>query len=360
MMTDLFNNSDTLYQAFLARDRSYDGHMFVCVATTGIFCRLSCPARKPGKDHVRFFETAAACLEQGYRPCKKCRPLEPAGQPEPIISNLLARLEQNPDHVWSETDLAKLGLDPSTVRRLFKRHIGMTFLDLARLRRAGRGITALAQGANVIDAQLDAGYDSASGFRDAVTRLLGQPPARLKGRHLLQADWMETPVGAMLAIADRHRLHLLEFFERKALTAEIQRLQKTMNSTVSFGRSPPIDQIEKELAAYFKGESAAFHTPLARHGSPFTCKVWDALTRIPPGVTHSYAQLAQTIGQPTAMRAVARANGANQLAIIIPCHRVIGANGSLTGYAGGLWRKNWLLTHEKRYFPACNSLANSL
>lgn len=354
MMTDLFNNSDTLYQAFLARDRSYDGHMFVCVATTGIFCRLSCPARKPKKDHVRFLETAAACLEHGYRPCKKCRPLEPAGRPEPIISDLLARLEQNPDHVWSETDITTLGYDSSTVRRLFKRHIGMTFLDLARLRRAGRGITALAQGANVIDAQLDAGYDSASGFREAVTRLLGQPPATLKGRNLLQADWLETPVGAMLAIADQQHLHLLEFFERKALTTEIQRLQKTMNSMISFGRLPPIDQIEQELAAYFKGESAAFHTPFARHGSPFTRKVWDALTEIPPGVTRSYAQLAQTIGQPTAMRAVARANGANQLAIIIPCHRVIGADGSLTGYAGGLWRKNWLLTHEKRHFPACN------
>jgi len=176
----------------------------------------------------------------------------------------------------------------------------------------------------------------------------------------LQADWLETPIGAMLAIADPYYLHLLEFFDRKALQTEIQRLQKTMNCAISFGRLSPINAIERELAAYFKGETAAFHTPFAPHGSPFAQKVWNALTRIPPGMTRSYKQLAQIINRPTAMRAVARANGANQIALIIPCHRVIGADGSLTGYSGGLWRKNWLISHEKRHFPTCNSQPNSL
>lgn len=341
-----------LYQALLDRDPSYDGHVFVGVTSTGIFCRLSCPARKPKFENSRFFDHPSACLEAGFRPCQRCRPLDFLRRKEKVVAQLLDCLDQRPDHFWCEGDLVAMDLDPSTVRRAFKRHIGMTFLDLARLRRKARGLDTIASGHSVMDAQLDAGYQSGSGFREAIIRLIGDSPAHLKNRDLLKADWLETPIGTMLAVADRHHLHLLEFSERKGLPNELKKLRLYSQAAISFGRFAPIDQIETELQHYFTTHGASkfsgFNTPLALHAPPFTRMVWDQLLQIPLGQTRTYAELAALSGRPTAIRAVANANGANQLAIIIPCHRTIGSDGTLTGYGGGLWRKRWLLEHEKR------------
>lgn len=197
-------------------------------------------------------------------------------------------------------------------------------------------------------AKLDAGYDSGSGFREAVTRIIGDSAAAPKGLELLKSDWIETPIGAMLAIADTNALHLLKFFDGEAVPNEFKRLQERTRSSIAFGRLAPIDSIAKELRDYFAGRSAVFKTPLACHGSAFACKVWDALRAIPPGCTRSYSEIAHDADRPSSTRAVGRANGANQIVIVIPCHRVIGADGSLTGYGGGLWRKHWLLEHERR------------
>ncbi|MCR3776264.1 methylated-DNA--[protein]-cysteine S-methyltransferase, partial [Pseudomonas aeruginosa] len=164
----------------------------------------------------------------------------------------------------------------------------------------------------------------------------------------LKADWLQTPLGAMLAVADAQALHLLEFFDRPALSGELKRLQKSSGSSIGFGRFASIDRIEAELADYFGGTPVRFQTPLALNASAFTRTVWQALREVPCGSTQSYAGLARSIGSPSSVRAVARANGANQIAIVIPCHRVIGSDGSLTGYGGGLWRKRWLLEHERR------------
>mgnify|MGYP001108929380 CR=1 FL=1 len=348
MLFDLPDH-ETLYRALLDRDPSYDGHVFVGVTSTGVFCRLTCPARKPLMENTRFFDSVAACFEAGFRPCLRCRPLDPVGEREPMVSALLRHLENEPERVWSEEDLVRLGYDPSTVRRGFKRHLGLTFLDMARLRRAGRGMDRLVAGASVVDSQQAAGYASGSGFRDAIVRLLGDCPADLRGRELLKADWIETPIGSMLAVADAHALHLLEFFDRTALPTELKRLRIATRSTITFGRTSVIDRIDAELRDYFAGTRHVFETPLGLHGSVFTRRVWDELMAIAPGTTRSYAQIAASAGRHTAVRAVARANGANQLAIVIPCHRVIGADGSLTGYGGGLWRKDWLLRHERKF-----------
>lgn len=347
MLFDLPDH-ETLYRALLERDPAYDGHVFVGVTSTGVFCRLTCPARKPLFENTRFHDSVAACLEAGFRPCRRCRPLDPVGQREPLVSTLLERLEDDPERIWSEGDLVALGYDPSTVRRTFKRHLGLTFLDMARLRRAGRGMDRLAAGAGVIDAQQSAGYASGSGFREAIVRLLGDVPVSLRGREWLRADWLETPIGTMLAVADDHALHLLEFFDRTALPTELKKLRVATRSSITFGRNAMIDRIAGELHDYFAGRRLVFETPLARHGSTFTQSVWEALVAIPPGTTRSYGAIAHDLGYHTAVRAVARANGANQLAIVIPCHRVIGADGSLTGYGGGLWRKDWLLRHERK------------
>jgi AraC family transcriptional regulator of adaptative response/methylated-DNA-[protein]-cysteine methyltransferase len=277
-----------------------------------------------------------------------------------------------------------MGYDPSTVRRGFKRHFGITFLEMARLvhrsiRRIeangsdvhekqmiacsdrafreyaaalGRirdGFETLAGGGRVIDAQLDADFNSPSGFRAAFARLLGQPPGDFAGKQLLKADWIDTPLGPMIAVSDARALHLLEFIDRKGLPTELKKLRGLAHGDLGLGRYAPTDQIEAELAEYFAGESATFTVPLVEHGSAFSRDVWHVLRQIAPGETRSYGDIAEALGRPSATRAVARANGANQIAIVIPCHRVIGADGSLTGYGGGLWRKQQLIDLERRF-----------
>lgn len=161
----------------------------------------------------------------------------------------------------------------------------------------------------------------------------------------LKASWFKTPLGPMIAVADNQSLHLLEFFDRRKLSWIINRLQ--MKMLIMPGRTNPIDQVEHELGLYFKGTLNAFQTPLALGGTPFQKQVWNALQQIPFGHTHSYQRVAEKIGNPSAFRAVAQANGANQCAIIVPCHRVINKNNALGGYGAGLVRKEWLIRHEK-------------
>ncbi|WP_420403579.1 bifunctional transcriptional activator/DNA repair enzyme AdaA [Nisaea sp.] len=348
MLYDTFNH-DTLYDALVRRDPVFEGRAYVAVTSTGIFCRLTCPARKPKSENCRFFATVGECVEAGFRPCKRCRPLEKAAEGDPVVTKLMVAFEAEPERRWTEGDIVALGFDPSTVRRSFKRQFGMTFLEMARLSRLRDGFVTLSGGGRVIDAQLDAGFDSPSGFRAAFARLLGQSPQSFTGGELLKADWIDSPIGALVAVSDRTHLHLLEFVDRRALPRELKRLREAAPGGIGIGRLPPTEQIAAELATYFAGEGACFETPLAYHGSPFTREVWVELRRIPPGETRSYGDLAKAIGRPSATRAVARANGANQIAIAIPCHRVIGADGALTGYGGGLWRKRKLIELEQSY-----------
>ena len=151
-----------------------------------------------------------------------------------------------------------------------------------------------------------------------------------------------------MAVADEKALYLLEFVDRRGLEREVERLRKRTKSAIVPGITEPIRAIEQELNQYFEGTLNVFHTPLFWLGTPFQKSVWEQLIAIPAGETRSYQDIANALGKPTACRAVAQANGANQLAIVIPCHRVINASGELGGYGGGLTRKNWLLTHEKQ------------
>ncbi|ARO15295.1 AraC family transcriptional regulator, regulatory protein of adaptative response / methylated-DNA-[protein]-cysteine methyltransferase [Ketogulonicigenium robustum] len=338
----------TLYAALLARDDRFDGQAFVGVASTGVFCRLTCPARKPKAENCTFFATIGECIDAGYRACKRCHPLQAAALADPAIGALLQALDGQPDRRWSEGDVARLGYDPSTIRRSFKRQFGMTFLEMARQRRLREGFTALAEGAKVITAQHEASFESASAFRAAFARLLGCAPADLRADALLRATWIPTPLGDMIAVSSHTHLHLLEFVDRKALPAELRRLQAAARQPIGVGAQPPSDQAAAELADYFAARSSRFTTPLAVAGSAFTQSVWDALRTIPAGQTRSYSDIARQIGRPSAVRAVARANGANQIALMIPCHRVIGADGALTGYGGGLWRKQRLIEIERK------------
>lgn len=335
------------YQALLAKDREFEGIFFVGVTTTGVFCRPTCPARKPKMEHCDFFETAQEALLAGYRPCKRCRPLDLPRHSE-LIQPLIAAVEQDPEKRWKELDFAQLAGNSVTARRHFKKQFGMTFIQYARARRLGLALKQIRDGSPIIEAQLASGYDSGSGFRDAFSRMMGAPPSQAKDSLLLTAAWIETPLGSMLAIADDQGLYLLEFVDRRGLEREIERLRKRTGAAILPGMTRPLLLITQELKLYFAGKLNQFHTPLRLIGSPFQLAVWEALRQIPSGETRSYSELAQSMGAPSACRAVARANGSNQLAIIIPCHRVIQANGTLGGYGGGVVRKEWLLKHERK------------
>lgn len=346
-VTTTLPSDDVLYEALTTRDESYEGRAYVAVRTTGIFCRLTCPARSPKPENCLFLADIGQCLAAGFRPCLRCRPLVSAAAEDRVVAQLVAAIEADPGRRWSEQDLVERGLDPSTVRRAFRRHLGATFLQVARVRRLRHGAAALTAGEPVIDAQIGAGFDSASGFRDALARVLGASPSALCGPAVLGADWVDTPLGPMIAVADDERLHLLEFFDQRTLPAQLAALRATVGS-IGIGSPAPVASVRDELTAYFSGASTDFLTPVAVASGAFTREVHAHLRTIPPGTTRSYAQVAADLGRPSAVRAVARANATNPLAILVPCHRVVATGGALTGYAGGVWRKRWLLEHERQ------------
>jgi len=344
MLVDLPNKSE-LYRALQARDRSYDGLAFVGVTGSRVFCRLSCSLQQPAKQDCHFFSNVVDCLDAGFWPCKHCQPLQSDRLTDPLICRLLGALERNPGALWREEKVRAMGCDPTTVRRAFKRQYGITFLELARLWR--RQCETKPDVPNRLAPV--SGFDDISSdndFAEALSDLLGDKTFSMYSEQGLAADWIRTPIGALLAVADKRALYLLEFFDRKGLPRELAVLQQK-RGPIAIGRFAITDQIEKELDAYFAQSLTRFSTPLMLMGSEFTQHVWQALQEIPFGQTRSYQAMAKMLCRPTAARAVARANGANQISIVVPCHRVLGADGSLTGYGGGLWRKQWLLQHER-------------
>lgn len=342
---------DRKYQAMVERDASFEGAFVVGVRTTGIFCRPGCTARLPRRENVEFFAGVSEALHAGYRPCKRCRPLEPAGVAPAWVTMLLAVVEREPTRRLGADDLRQMGVNPATASRYFKARYGMTFQAYARSRRVGVAMKTLREGKSVSSAAARSGYRSESGMREAFVRMFGAPRVRAAGLQVntpLVAKWMTTPIGSMLAVVNDHGLCLFEFVDRRAIETQIAVLRRRFETHVVPGEHPMLARVEREARKYFDGTSSVIDVPLAVKGTEFQERVWAALRRIPPGTTRSYAEIAAEIGLKTAVRAVARANGDNRLAIVIPCHRVIGSDGSLTGYGGGIWRKEWLLEHERK------------
>ncbi len=341
-------SNQTMYRALVNRDATFEGIFYVGVKTTGIFCRPSCSARKPRPENVEYFASTRDALLGGYRPCSRCHPLEKERQAPALVRRLCEVIEQAPEGKVTSADLLALGIDPSTARRQFQRYYGTTFHTYHRARRLGLALHQVRNGGAVIEAQLDTGFDSASGFWEAFRRVFGAAPSHSTQVHCLQARTIETPLGAMLALADREGLRLLEFADRRGLKNEIGRLREHLRCAIVPGSNAFLEVITQELAAYFAGTSMTFTVPLVLGGSAFERSVWEMLRRIQPGETWSYAELALRLGRASATRAVGRANGRNNLAVVIPCHRVIRADGGLCGYGGGIWRKQWLLEHERQ------------
>lgn len=338
---------ETLHRAVADRDASFEGLFVYAVRTTGIFCRPTCPARRPRPENIEFFASTRDATLAGYRPCKRCRPLELAGEAPTWVGELLEQLDREPDRRLRDADLRELGLEPVRVRRWFQRHHGMTFHAFQRARRLGNALGQIRQGVDLNQAAYASGFESPSGFREAFGKLFGAPPGKSRGTTRVLVNRLASPLGAMLAAATDEHLVLLEFVDRRMLETQVKRLRAHLGAHFVPGDNEVLAQAQFELAEYFEGTRQSFEVPTLAPGTEFQRATWESLLAIPYGETRTYREQAESIGRPQAMRAIGRANGDNRIAIVIPCHRVLGANGELTGYGGQLWRKRWLLELER-------------
>ena len=339
-------DSEILYTALLQRDSTFEGIFVVGVKTTGVFCRPGCRARMPKRENVEFFHSAQEALQHGYRPCKICRPLEYQGAPPAWLRPLLDDVNKSPLVKLKDSHLRERGLDPNRVRYWFKKQHGMTFQGYLRMLRIGQAFGRIKHGERVASTAFESGYQSLSGFADSFKKTAAFAPSRSQSMHLIPTTRILTPLGPMLAGATDEGICLLEFVDRRMLETQISRLGKALKAKIVPGSHPYFDLLSGQLDEYFCGTRREFDIPLVLPGTPFQQKVWAGLQSIPYGSTRSYKEQAEAIGSPQAVRAVAKANGDNRIAILIPCHRVIGANGELVGYGGGLSRKQYLLKLE--------------
>lgn len=336
-----------MYEASFNKDSSFEGIFWMAVKTTGIFCRPTCTARKPKFENVEFFSNTKDPILKGYRPCKVCKPLENPDVTPEHIKKLLQEIAEDPSLKLKDYDLVKRGLEPATVRRWFLKHHGITFHTFQRMSKLNTAFKKLQQGESVTEVAFETGYESLSGFNESFKNIFGVSPKNNRIEKIIDLKRIETMLGTMIACADENGICLLEFSDRKALPTELKSISKDLNANIVQGENPHFITLEKELSEYFEGRRTTFTVPLSPVGTPFQKQVWDILQAIPYGTTRSYQDQADILGNPKSVRAVANANGFNKISIIIPCHRVIGSNGQLTGYGGGIWRKQKLLELEK-------------
>jgi AraC family transcriptional regulator of adaptative response/methylated-DNA-[protein]-cysteine methyltransferase len=327
-------------------DVTRENQNLIADSGTGIFCRPGCAESRSGNNQRRF-SSARDALAAGFRPCRKCKPLH-LGESDPQwLEDLMAAVEVDPARRWHDRDLRDMGLEPTAIRRWFIANHGHTFHAYTRLRRMGLALRQIQHGAAVTEAVVAHGYESESGFREAFSAVFGNPPSAVDHEACIWINRVATPLGSMVMGVSDQGLCLLEFAERRMLDTQLKRLRQRMGRVFLPGDHPLMQHVKTELDNYFDNNLQEFTVPIQAPGSGFQEAVWKALLEIPYGEMRSYAQVAEQIGQPSAVRAVGRANGDNRIAIIIPCHRVVGSGGELTGYGGGLWRKDYLLALEQ-------------
>ncbi len=340
---------EIMYKAIVEKDTSFEGVFFTAVKTTGIFCRPSCTARKPKLENVEFLKTSKECILKGYRACKVCNPLENLHQTPEAFQQIINELTKNPSIKFKDYDLKKKGIEPSQIRRWFLKNHGITFQAYQRMFRINSAFKKIQSGQTITNTAFDSGFESLSGFSESFKTIFGVSPKNGKVKTIIDLKRIETPLGTMIVCATEKGICLLEFSDRKMLETELKTIAKLLNATIIQGHNKHFELLEKQLNEYFTRQRKTFDIPLHTPGTDFQNKVWTALQNIPFGQTKSYKQQAIAIDNPESVRAVANANGMNRISILIPCHRVIGSDGQLTGYGGGLWRKKYLLEHEAKH-----------
>ena len=335
--------ADEAWIAVLARDRSFDGRFVTGVLTTGIYCRPSCAARHPARANVRFFADGAAARATGLRACKRCLP-DDVSRDERAVLAAIAAIKAAEAPLALAGLAADAGYSMTHFQRVFTRHTGLSPAAYARALRTERAAAALTDGARVTDAIYDAGYSAPSRFYDDHQGRLGMAAsAWVNGGRGVTIQWAVVPthLGPMLVAATEKGVCRLSFNEgRDALETRFPHAE-LVEGGADFAA------LLADVVAAVKRPEAAAHIPLDVRGTAFQEAVWRELRRIPPGETRSYAEIAAAVGKPGAVRAAGSANGANHVAVLIPCHRVVRSDGSLGGYAYGLDIKRQLIEGER-------------
>jgi AraC family transcriptional regulator of adaptative response/methylated-DNA-[protein]-cysteine methyltransferase len=340
-------NENRAWQQLCDRDRS--AQFFYAVTTTGVFCRPECKSRRPLRENVRFFATQGEAQSAGFRPCQRCKP---SSQRTRVLDGVLAHIERNVDRAVPLAELGRVaGMSPFTVQRAFKQEMGVSPLQYQRSLRAGRLRGALKQTARVTDAIYDAGFGSSS--RAYEGSQLGMTPARFaQGGKGERVGWCSarSPFGWIIVGATNRGLCWLSL---ASSAGEAENSLREEFPAAELRRDSSLSRfVDAAIASVRDGSdltrSGSLGESLDLRGTVFQLRVWQALRHIPRGETRSYSEVAREIGEPKAVRAVARACSTNRVALIVPCHRVVGANGSLTGYRWGVERKDQILSAEKK------------
>ena len=336
--------SDEAWEAVLARDRSYDGRFVTGVLSTGIYCRPSCAARRPRRENVRFFADGAAARGAGLRACQRCSP-DDVSRDERAVLAAIEAIKAAGQPLALAALAAETGYSPTHFQRVFTQQTGLSPASYARALRAERAVQALTETTRVTDAIYDAGFSGPSRFYAASEGRLGMTPSAWRdGGRGVVIHWalVPTTLGAMLVAATDKGVCRLSFNEDPAALAG-----RFPNAELAQG-SAAFETLLAEVVAAVEapGDRDFAHIPIDVKGTAFQEAVWRELRRIPKGETRTYADIAAAVGKPAAVRAAGSANGANHVAVLIPCHRVIRSDGTLGGYAYGLTIKQELLARE--------------
>ena len=337
-------DKDWAFGAFDRRDRLLDGQFVGAVKTTGIYCKPSCPARRPLRENVEFFWTAAEAIAAGYRSCMRCKP-DAVGRDRESVAAALKLIEESEDTLSLQELAEAVGYAPHHFHRLFKRDTGVTPAAYARGLRAKRAAVALDSNSSVTEAIYEAGYSGPSRFYANTKGHLGMTPSAWKnGGAGVRIRWavVETVLGKMLLAATDKGICRLSFDEdERALTHRFPNAEIVTGGTA-------LEELVTGAIAAIEHPAQMPDLPLDVAGTAFQQAIWNELRRIPAGETRTYADIAAAVGKPKAVRAAGSANGANNVAVLIPCHRVIRTDGTLGGYAYGLERKEKLLSAERK------------
>ncbi len=356
-------SEETLWQAVLSRDPRFDGVFFYGVRSTGIYCRSTCPSRKPNRNQACFFQSSSEAETAGFRPCKRCQP-QYATAPNSAKTKVLATCRYIETQVESIPTLAELGtyveMSPSHLQRVFKQMIGVTPFQYADACRMERFKQRLQQGETIANALYETGYGASSRLYEKAPQQLGMTPVSYQRRgkgETIRYTIVESPLGALLVAATERGLCNVRLGE----TATV--LEQGLKQEFSGALLQPADQELRNwtqaLVNYLSGICFCPNLPLDVQATAFQLQVWGALRAIPVGTTASYSDIANAIGQPASVRAVARACATNPVALVVPCHRVVQKDGSLSGYRWGVSRKQALLNLETQLSSAEQKMANS-
>lgn len=342
-MEDQAIRDDQAWAAVLRRDRTYDGRFVTGVLSTGIYCRPSCAARHPGRGNVRFFATRVEARAAGLRACKRCLP-DDVGRDEAAVLAAIDEIKSSGGRPLLAQLAAQVGYSPTHFQRVFKRATGLSPAAYARALREERARDALSDADSVTGAIYDAGFETASRFYDSMQGRLGMSASAWhRGGEGVTIRWaaVQTTLGPMLVAATDKGVCRLSFAE-----GEPELAARFPNAVLVEGGANFADLLQRVIGAVEQPGTGS-DIPLDVKGTAFQEAVWAELRKIPPGETRSYAQIAAAAGNPKAVRAAGSANGANCVAVLIPCHRVVRSDGSLGGYAYGTEIKRTLLDRER-------------